>query len=243
LLLIVLAAMAVLVVSDRAAAAFTDAQIRDRVESELAAHQVEYGTLAVDVAGVPFLTQAATGTLDKISIAMTDLRPGAGATGAAGAVTIASVVVVATGVQFNIGDIFRGEPTATAQELVGTAVITYETLNGLVDLSGMNLADVRFTESDGGIRFEALGALAPVQAVADVTVDEGLLRVRLRDAQFMSFVLPQLGTEVLNQILGVSIDLLMPELPLGLTLQAVIPGPDGLAISVVGRDVQLAASS
>ena len=64
---IVLVATAVLVVGDRAAAAIAGYQIRDRVEAELAAQEVEYGGLAVDVAGVPFLAQVATGTLDKIS--------------------------------------------------------------------------------------------------------------------------------------------------------------------------------
>ena len=72
---IALIATAVLVVGDRAAAALAGYQIRDRVEAELAAQEVEYGGLAVDVEGVPFLVQVATGTLDKIRISMTDLRP------------------------------------------------------------------------------------------------------------------------------------------------------------------------
>ena len=240
---IALITTAVLVVGDRTAAAFTSDQIRDRVEAELSAQQVEYGSLAADVDGVPFLAQAATGTLNKIRISMTDLRPSAGATGAAPAVTVASVDVVATGVRFNVGNVLRGEPTATAQEVVGTAVITYATLDGLVKVPGLSLADVHFSESEGRLRFEALGVLAPVQAVAEITVEKGLLRIKLRDARFGSRVLPALGRELLNQILAATIDLNMPALPLGLALQAVTPGPDGLSINVAGQDVPLTAGS
>jgi hypothetical protein len=232
-----------LVVADRSAAAFTSEQIGDRVESELAAQKVEHGSLAVDVAGVPFLVQAATGTLDKITISMTDLRASTGTTGAAAAVTVASVDVVATGVRFNIGNVLRGEPTATAQQVVGTAFIRYATLDDLVKLPGLSLAGVHFSESKGAIRFEALGGLAPVQAVAEITVDKGLLRIKLRDARFGSRVLPALGRELLNQILAATIDLNMPALPLGLALQAVTPGPDGLSINVVGQDVALTAGA
>jgi len=85
--------------------------------------------------------------------------------------------------------------------------------------------------------------LAPVQAVADITVEEGRLRIRLRDAQFESLALPPFGRELLDQILATTIDLLMPALPLGLALQSVTPGPDGLSISVVGHEVPLTAGS
>ena len=110
-------------------------------------------------------------------------------------------------------------------------------------LPGLSLADVHFSESEGALRFEALGALAPVQAVAEITVEKGLLRIKLRDARFESNILPPLGRELLNQILAATIDLAMPALPLGLALQSVTPGPDGLSISVVGNDVLLTAGS
>jgi hypothetical protein len=146
-------------------------------------------------------------------------------------------------VRVNAIDFLRGEPTATAQQVDGTAEITYATLDGLVDLPGLNLADIHFSESEGALRFDALGTLAPVQAVADVTVENGQLRIRLRDARFESLELPPLGRVLLDQLLAATIDLFMPPLPLGLALQSVTPGPDGLSIRVVGEDVPLAASS
>ncbi len=82
-----------------------------------------------------------------------------------------------------------------------------------------------------------------MQAVADITVEDGLLRIRLRDARFESLELPPLGRELLDQILAATIDLVMPALPLGLALQSVTPGPDGLWISIVGQNVPLAAGS
>ena len=134
-------------------------------------------------------------------------------------------------------------PRRRRSRSLGTAVITYATLDDLVKLPGLSLAGVHFSESEGALRFEALGALAPVQAVAEITVEEGLLRIRLRDARFDSRVLPPLGKELLNQILAATIDLSMPALPLGLALQSVTPGPDGLSISVVGHDVPLTAGA
>jgi hypothetical protein len=49
-----------------------------------------------------------------------------------------------------------------------------------------------------------------------------------------------LGREILNQILAATIDLSMPALPLGLALKSVTPERDGLSISVIGNDVELA---
>ena len=46
-----------------------------------------------------------------------------------------------------------------------------------------------------------------------------------------------------NQILAAAINLKMPALPLGLALESVTPGPDGVSISVVGQDVPLTAGS
>jgi ABC-type multidrug transport system ATPase subunit/pSer/pThr/pTyr-binding forkhead associated (FHA) protein len=240
-LAIALVTTAALLVGDRAAAAVTNDQISDRVDAELTEQKVEYDGLEVDAAGFPFLIEAATGTLDKISISITDLRAPTGGTGAAAAVTIASVDVVATGVKLNVGDLLRGQPTATATDVVGTAVITYATLDDLVKLPGLSLADIHFSESEGKLRFEARGALAPVQAVAETTVEDGLLSIKLRDARFGSRVLPELGRALLNQILAATIKLTMPALPLGLVLQSVTPGPDALSINVVGRDVPLTA--
>lgn len=233
-------ATTVLIGGDRTAAAIAGYQIRERVKTELAAQNVEYGSLAVDVADVPFLLQVVTSTLDQISISIDDLRA---PTGSAGTVSIDAVDVVATGVQFNISDLLLGVPTATAQQILGTAVVRYSTLDDLVKLPGLSLADIHFTESEGALRFEALGALAPIQATAEITVQDGLLRVSLRDARFNSNVLPALGREVLNQILATTIDLTLPTLPLGLSLQSVTAGPDGLSISVVGHDVLLTPSS
>jgi hypothetical protein len=238
---IVLVPLAMLVDGDRAAAAIAGYEIRDRVKTELAAHKVEYGGLAVDVSDVPFLVQVVTGTLNKIKISIDDLRPTAGTTGAAAAVTITSVDVVATGVRINVRSLLVGDPTATARQVDGTAAIKYATLDNLVKLPGLSLADIHFSQVDGALRFEALGGLAPVQAVADITVENGLLRIKLRDARFNSSVLPPLGKDILNQILAATIDLAMPALPLGLALQSVTPGPDGLSISVAGHDVQLTA--
>jgi hypothetical protein len=241
-LVIVLVAMAaLLVVGDRAAAAVASSQISNRVETELAAQKVEHGDLDVDVAGVPFLTQVASGTLDKITISMTDLRGSGGAKGGS-AVTVTSVDVVATGVQISLGDLLLGKSTAKAQQLVGTAFITYATLDNLVKLPGLSLADIHFSESGGALRFEASG-LAPVQALAEITVEKGHLRIKLRDAKFASSVLPDLGKDLLNQILAATIDLTMPALPLGLALQSVTTGRDGLSISVIGHDVLLTDGS
>ena len=151
--------------------------------------------------------------------------------------------VVATGVQINIGDLLFGEPTATAQQVVGTAAIPYATLDDLVKLPGLSLADIHFSQSDGALRFEALGALAPGAGGSRHHRRGGAAANKLRDARFNSRVLPALGKDVLNQILAATIDLAMPALPLGLALQSVTPGPDGLSISVIGHDVPLAADS
>ena len=85
--------------------------------------------------------------------------------------------------------------------------------------------------------------LAPVRATAEITVEKGKLRIKLRDAEFASNVLPALGRELLNQILAATIDLSMPALPLGLAIESVTPGSNGLSISVGGNDVLLTADT
>jgi hypothetical protein len=240
LLAILLVLGAILVVADRAAARAASRELQDQVAQELVSHDVSYSTLDVTIGGVPFLTQVAEGRYDEITIDVTDVRlPPDAAQGA----TLSSLHVVATQVNADAAELVQGTAKVTADQVTGTAVVSYQTLTNLLDLSNYSLSDVTFTEDRGGLRAEAKATVAgltvPISAVADVTVVDGAIQVRLRDAAAVGIEVPQVAKNYLADLVNRSITARLPQLPFGLVLNSLTPTANGLAIAATGHEVPL----
>lgn len=231
-----------LVVADRAAAAVAADQLRDRVANELAARQVGYDSLDVAIDGTPFLTQVAESRYESINIDLTGVRLRTGEVQA----TLPALDIVATGVHAAALAVARGDATVTAELVVGSAVVSYAGLSGLVDLSEYFVRDVAFTERDGAIyataTVSAMGLELPIEAWTEVSLQDGQIQLRLRDIGASDVTVPDAALPILDALVNAVIVATMPPLPFDITLDALVVTPAGLAVTATGRGVTLAST-
>jgi hypothetical protein len=241
LLAILLVLGAILVVGDRVAAQYAEREVRTQVVAALSERGVEYDTADVNVGGFPFLTQVADGRYEEITIDLTNVRlSGAGQTA-----NLPRLNVVARGVRADTVQLVQGTAQAVAERVTGSGLVTFATLQSLVDYSRYNLSDVRFAESNGALRITAVGNVAgfrlPMAATADVSVVDGQFQVTLRDAQAVGVEAPDAAKNYLADLAERSVAARLPQLPFDLTLDAVDVQAEGLAITATARDVPLAS--
>jgi hypothetical protein len=245
-ILLVLAGVAI--VGDRVAATAASNELRSQLASDLQQRRVGYQSLDVAIGGFPFLTQVAEGRFEEITIDMTDVQlEAAEVGGASGAVvTLPTLNIVATGVVTDSAGLIRGTPTqVTASQVRGSAVVSYQTLNTLVDYSQYRLQNVQFTSTDGALRAEGtanvIGIEVPLTAVADVTVVDGQFQVNLREITAVGIEAPGVVRNYLDDLAQRTVTARLPDLPFSLTLNDVSAAPNGLAITATGHDVALVA--
>jgi len=237
---IVLVVGAIAVVADRVAAEFASQELRAQVVAEMSQRGVEYQTIDVSVGGFPFLTQVARGNYEEITIDMSEVRlPAGGGRGA----TLPELGVVARGVDANPAELVEGTAKIVAEQVTGTAVVSFTTLESLLDYSRFRLSEVRFSESAGALQATGTASIAgvrvPVSAVADISVVDGQFEVRLRDAKAVGVQSPQIAKNYLDGLVERSVSARLPQLPFSLTLDSVTVVPEGLSINATGRNVPL----
>ena len=240
LLAIVAVLAVILVVADRVAAKAAERELQAQVAQELAARDVAYSSLDVGIGGMPFLTQVARGRYDAVTIDMAQVQLPAGNTPA---VTLPNLHVVATGINADARELAQGTAKVVASQVTGTAVVSYQTLHDLTDLSQYRLSNVIFSEENGALRVEGTATVAgislPLVAVADVSVVDGVISVRLRDAKAVGMEIPQLAKNYLDDLVNQNITARLPALPFGLNLDRLAVAGAGLAITATGHDVPL----
>jgi hypothetical protein len=79
----------------------------------------------------------------------------------------------------------------------------------------------------------------PIAATADLSVVDGALRIKLRDAEAVGVNAPSIVTNFLTNLAQRNIDARLPQLPFSLRLDDVIVQPDGLNITATAREVPL----
>lgn len=231
----------VLAVADRVAAAVAEGELKSRVAAELAAHNVGYSSLDVTVGGLPFLTQVVRERYDSLAIDMADVNVQADGREA----TLPELHIVATGVEVDTVELAQGHAAATAEQVTGTAVISYATLSSLTDLGAYHLVGLVFEERDGALsaraNVTALGVELPIEAAAEITVRDGTrIEVRLRDAAAVGVSVPDAALPLLDMLANAVLVATVPPLPFGITIDGFEVAPDGLAVTAVGRAVTLA---
>jgi hypothetical protein len=236
--LLVLAVLAV--VADRVAANVADRELRTKVVAELQARDVGYQSLDVSIGGFPFLTQVLKGTYEEITIDLTQVTLPVDASRRA---TLPSLHVIARGVNADAAQLAQGTAKVSANQVTGTAVVSFATLLSLIDFGQYGLSDVTLADSSGGLAVTAkltqAGITVPISATADITVTGGQFKVNIRDATVVSVAAPQIVKTYLSGLATRSITARLPQLPFGLALDKFTVAPDGLAITATGHNVAL----
>lgn len=225
-LLVVLALLAgALVAADRVGESYASNLIAQQLTSQLRLSQ----TPKVRIAGVPFLTQWASGHYQEVDITMPS-------------VTAQSITV--SDVQATVRDV-RVRPFLTNSSDVGSATAGSVDLSGVVPFSAIPLPS-GFTASASGSQLRVsgsitvFGATVPVTATEKVTLQGSTVTFRPTNVQAEAggFQLDVTGTA--TRRLTVSVDI--SGLPFGVHLTGVAVGPSGLVATAQGQNVSFAGA-
>lgn len=227
----------VLVVADRAAAAFAERAIADQVRREVAQQNVQASEPDVTVGGFPFLTQVLAERYESISIVLRDVRGSV----EGNAVSVPQLDVDARNVRASIETLRSGQGEVTAETVNGTGLLTYSSVAQLIDQPGLQLSE------QGGklvvkAPLEVLSQQVTVNGTANLSVAEGKVRIRFDTLTAEGLPAVPAAQALVNAYAKqISINVALPELPFQLQVQQVQPRPDGLAVTATAKNVPISA--
>jgi hypothetical protein len=194
----------------------------------------------VTIGGFPFLTQVAAGRYDAITIDMTQVEL---PTASGRRANLPLLHAVASGVNANTRDVVQGDANVVADQVEGTAVVSLQTLQTVVDYSAYDLSNVAFTASGGALHAKAtanvVGQQIPLTATATINVVNGQLQIGFKDVTAVGVAAPGLIRDYLDRLAAAQLAAHLPALPFGLKLTEVDVAPDGLTVSAAGAHVPL----
>jgi hypothetical protein len=79
----------------------------------------------------------------------------------------------------------------------------------------------------------------PIEATAEVSVQDGQIHLRFRDAAAVGVTVPEPALGLLEALVNAVIVVAMPPLPFDITLDTFEVTPGGLRIGATGRDITL----
>lgn len=208
--------LGLLLVADRAGAAFASRAIAAEVQSstQLTAEP------EVDITGFPFLTQAFAGRYDRVEVTARDVP--------AGELTLDRLDATLTGVQVSLGDALSGSVQRVPVEGVrARAVVGYPEIARRSGDRGLAVAPsgdrLRVTGS-----LDVLGRTLTAVAVSRVEVAEGDLRVIAEEYQVGN----ETADRLITRALGDRLDLRIPVtgLPYDLQVTGVEVEPEGVVV-------------
>lgn len=226
-LLVVLLLVAVgLVAADRLGESYASNLIAQHLTSDLHLSQ----TPTVDIQGVPFLTQWASGDYHEVDIAIPS-------------VTAESVTV--DDVNATVRDI-HAKPFLTSGSEVGSATAGSVDLNGVVPFSALPLPS-GFTAGASGSELKVtgsisvLGASIPVTATENVSLQGSTVVFKPTSVQAGGSGLQLDVSGALSRQLTMSVN--VSGLPLGVQVTGVAVGTSGLQATAQGQNVSLSAGA
>jgi hypothetical protein len=221
---------------DRFGASFAERKIADRVAQEVEANGATSALPEVTISGVPFVTQVLAGKYKEIIIL---LREFTGPAGQGKTVRMPVLDIRARDVRAPLDAIRSGTGKIPATTVTGTGTLDYASLAKLVDRDGVTLG-----EDNGKLTVRgpvtAAGQSFDVTGTADLTVKGSDVQVRFTHLKAEG--LPELAgvQELLDAYAqGLSLNLKIPELPLRLAVQKVVPRPEGLVVTAAADEVPL----
>ncbi|MFE3326656.1 DUF2993 domain-containing protein [Streptomyces sp. NPDC059176] len=222
LLIIVVILGGLFAIADRLLLNYAESEVADKIK----ARQGLSGTTDVSIQGFPFLTQVAGKELERVDVNVHDIS-----TSANGHKLVISEMSAALH-DVRLEDNYSRATAATA---TGTVHITYP------DLTKASGEDVVLTYGDKG-KIKVTGTVSILgrplsrSVVSTVSLVNGDT-IRVRADEVPGEGIPGLEDMIRQRT---DFDREISGLPAGMTLQKVEAGPDGIAVSLEGRNVPLA---
>src|SRR5580704_4856786 len=219
-LIILVIVVALLVVLDFAA--------RDAAQNIMATKIQQQGLSqkpSVSIGGFPFLTQVASKNFQQVTITATNLTEGP--------VTITKVDATATGIRLNS----YSSASGTITSLSGTALISFASLGNTL---AQKFGPLGSLLNGAGLNLTAAGP-SEVKASLNLLVTSGSATWRVTRLSGNRLHVGLVSSNGLpSSLLGSiqSLDVQIPKLPLGLTINSVSVTPSGIVGRVSGHDVK-----
>ena len=218
-LLVVVIIIALLVVLDFASRAVAENIMAAQIQKQGLPKKPD-----VSIGGFPFLTQVATKNFEHVTISTTNLPEGP--------VTITKVDVTANGIKLR--SYSSGSGTITS--LSGTALISFASLGNTL---AQQVGPLGSLLNGAGLNLTAAGP-DEVKASLNLLITSGsatwrVTRVSGTELHIGLVSSNGLPASLLGSIQSVNVQI--PKLPLGLTIDSVSVTPNGVVGSVSGRDV------
>jgi hypothetical protein len=222
--LIALAVLVVLLVAvDRITLVVAEHQAADKIRSA----QHLSTTPSVHIAGFPFLTQLASGTLGTVDVTAKDVTAGEGGR----TVHVARLAATLHHVRLH------GLSSATAQTVTASVLLDYRQLTAVLGVP----VSYAGSSPDGNGRIEArttvsaLGQQVSGSVTAEVTVSSTALRFVDPRVSVSGTTVPSEITSALSNVFAAPLSL--ARLPFHLSVQSVRASSDGVTVVLTARDV------
>jgi hypothetical protein len=209
LLVLLVLVVAAAVIGDRVAKSYAQDRIAQQVQTQAALAAKP----SVNIEGFPFLTQLASHNLRKVDISARDVREGK--------ISISSVNATASGIHLSSG--FNG---ATIDQVNGTALITFASLEAAAGTRGITLA----ADPANGPNSMSVSA-GPIGTKAKVTLTSPT-EVTVKVESFsgaLGSLIGQLPDYVIN----------IPALPAGLKVNSISVTSQGVVLTAAGQHTTL----
>jgi len=213
-LLITLAVLAVLlVIGDQVARAYAQNMIASKIETSSGMSAKP----SVTIQGFPFLTQVAEHDLRTVDISASNVP--------AGKVTITSIKATATGVHLN-----SGFTSATVDQINGTALITFASLENALGVSGVATISADPAAGPNAIKLSA-GAIGAITGYVKVT-GPNEVTVQMGSLSGLAALLGG-AVPIQNQTFQI------PKLPAGLVVRSVSVASQGVVGTASAQNTTL----
>ncbi|MFN8167804.1 MAG: DUF2993 domain-containing protein [Candidatus Nanopelagicales bacterium] len=215
---VVLAVLVVaVVVVDRAGAAIVERQVSQSISSEVAG----VGSVDTQVHGVPLITQALGGSLDHVTVDLTDVP--------------ATEKLTLDTVQVELYDVTTTSPR-TAAKVDAVATLGPQAL-------AAELGDAWKVSTADGALVISLASGLPAEARIVPTVRDGAIALDLQSVNVLGIEVSgdSIPDVVKNAVSGLAGSI--GKLPLGLEPQSIAVTPAGLELRATGTDVDLEAGT
>ena len=245
LLVLLLILGGALVIADRVAAGAAEDQIAEQAKKELVARQVTTdGDPKVDIAGFPFLWQVIDGKYKKITIDIAHPK--------INNVQLENLQIVASTVRADAQAVLNGTGDVVADQVAGTASITWDSVRPLLQLagipSGVDVSKVELTVVNNKIQLKVPlavnGYSFKLIANGTLVVDTGKLIVKLDDVGSDVGSVPQVVQNLIKQYQDrLSVTVRIPAMPYKLVVNKVETTNTGVLMIATASNVKLAGAN
>jgi hypothetical protein len=241
LFVFLLVVVGLLVAVDRIGAAAAENLIADQAAKEMKARNISSAQKPdVSVGGFPFLTQVLAGKYDKVTIKVD--KP------STDKVTLESLTLVAAPVHAPLKTLTSHQGQVTADEVTGTATMTWAEVTKLLEVAGVPGVDpsqVQLTVVDNKIHLRipvsVRGVDGAITATGSLAVAGGKVKVNLTDVGTEGADVPPLVSQLLKSATrNVSLSVNIPNMPYDMTVKKVETTKTGIVATASASNVRLA---